>query len=240
MDDFHQDLVLQWYDLLERQLLDIMKDLPPVGHNLNSFSPRLAGLILDSCGLLDSILRQTTSDPVTIEGKSKPRRDLNIVDYAKLYAFTFELPTLRSIFLISPPSYLSPFENWSSLASGGDYHSPSWWSIHTDLKHDMIANLEQARLQVAIESLCALHQIVAVVPSFGKAVLRNGWVPGNKPSPEFTLEILEGKRTNYPILVEAKLFAAPRGEEKLPDKIEDFMPAYFHGSERLIDFFGHT
>lgn len=39
MDDFDKDQVLQWYEWLEDELLDILKYIPPAGQNLDTFSP---------------------------------------------------------------------------------------------------------------------------------------------------------------------------------------------------------
>ena len=57
---------------------------------------RVAGLVVDACGLLDSILRQVSLDPSVIDDKPKAKDNLNITDYAKLYAASFELPSLVS------------------------------------------------------------------------------------------------------------------------------------------------
>lgn len=239
MDDFDKDLILQWYEDLEDRLLNIMRYLPPAPENLNSYSPHLASLIMDACGLLDSILRQITPDPVTIDGKSVSRKELNIVHYGKLYAAKFELPGMKSIMLISPPKYHCPFTPWASLVSGGPYEPLPWWTTHTDLKHDRVANLQKARLAVAMESLCALHQVIAMVPDVGRMVLKRGWVPGRKPSPEIVIRALEGEaKFNESILVETKLFVVARGQKEFPERIEEFRPSFFNGSERLIDFFG--
>lgn len=239
MDELDKDLTLQWYEWLEEQLLDIMKVIPPAEENFIAYSPRPASLIVDACGLLDSILRQVSPNPAIVDGRSKARDELNIVDYAKLYASKFELPDLFSILLVSPPRYLNPFENWAGLVSGGQYQSLLWWSTHTDLKHDWIGNLKKGCLKTAIESLCALHQIISVVPDLAESVLRRGWVPGNKPNPQIVIEILQGKsHQSWPLLIESSLFAVPRGKEKLPTKIEDFKPAFFNASEKITDFFG--
>lgn len=40
--------------------------------------------------------------------------------------------------------------------------------------------------------------------------------------------------------MESKLFVVGRGQEKFPDKIEDFHPGLFSASERVIDFFGRS
>jgi hypothetical protein len=192
--------------------------------------------------LLDSILRQISPDPATVDGQSIPRKQLDIVHYAKLYAARFEIPTSKSILMLTPPRYLTPFSAWVALLSGSGYQPATWWRIHTDLKHDRIANLKKATLEVAIDSLCGLHLIVASLPDFAEAILRRGWVPGNKFSPSLTIKLLQGKPEAQSIsqLVESKLFIIARGREKFPDRIEDFQPGEFNGSERVIDFFGRS
>ena len=238
MDELDKDLTLQWYEWLEEQLIDIMRLIPSTPENFIAYSPRIAGLIVDACGLLDSILRQVSLDPSLVDGKAKARDDLNISDYAKLYAAKFELPTLVSILRISPPTYLNPFKDWTALVCGGTYQPLLWWTTHTNLKHDWIANLKKGCLKTAIECLCALQQIISVLPDLGTIVLRRGWVPGKKSSPQIVIEILESKNQSQALLVETKLFVVPRGPEKFPAKIEDFRPAAFNASEGLIDFFG--
>jgi hypothetical protein len=239
MDDFDKDQVLQWYTQLEEELLSIFKYVPPAKQNLAAFSPSLANVIIESCGLLDSILRQISPDPALVDGRSKPRKDLDITDYAKLYAAKLGLPVAKSIVMITPAHYLSPFNAWIDLSAGGNYRPTTWWRTHTELKHDRIANLKSARLEVAIESLCGLHLMIATLPEFARAVLRGGWVLGKKTSPQYTIEILEGSGSDS-LLVESKLFAVARGIETFPDQINDFHPSLFNASERVIDFFGRS
>ena len=139
--------------------------------------------------------------------------------------------------MITPPRYLSPFDSWIDLLSGGNYRPTTWWRTHTDLKHDRIANLDRAQLEVVIESLCGLHLMIVTLPEFARAVLARGWVLGKKTNPESTIKILEGARSES-LLVESKLFAVARGPETLPDQIGDFHPSLFNASERVLDFFG--
>jgi hypothetical protein len=237
MDDFDKDQVLQWYGWLEDELLDIFKYIPPTEQNLETFSPRLASLIIESCGLLDSVLRQVSGEVSIVDGKRVHRHDLDIRDYARLYADRYQIPSAKSILLITPPRYISPFEEWTTLITGGDYKPVGWWRTHTELKHDRIANLKNARLKCAIESLCGLHLIVSTLPEFGRTVLARGWIPGKKTSPQTTIEILEGFGSGS-LLVESKLFVISRGNEKFPQRIEDFHPSLFNASERVTDFFG--
>jgi hypothetical protein len=238
MDEFDKDQVLEWYGWLEEELLAILKYIPPADQNLQTFSPRIATLIIESCGLLDSIFRQNSPDPATIGGKSKPRRKLDICDYAELYTTQLQLPTARSILLIATPKYLTPFSAWKELLSGGDYKAAPWWRIHTELKHDRIANLKAARLEVAIESLCALHLIIATLPKFASAVIKNSWVFNPRYNPKDVIEILEGTaKAPHSFLVESKLFVVARGFETFPESMKDFHPAMFNASDRVSNIF---
>jgi hypothetical protein len=239
MNDFDKDQVLQWYGWLEDELLEILKYIPPSEQNLETFSPRLASLIIETCGLLDSVLRQVSDEVSIIDGKRVPRRNLDIRHYSKLYANRYQLPPAKSILLITPARYIAPFEEWNIVTEVGDYNPLGWWQIHTKLKHDRIANLRKAKLNVAIDSLCALHLIVGTLKEFARAVLARGWITGRKWSPELTIETLEGGGFGS-LLVESKLFVIARGEEKFPERIEDFHPGLFNASERVIDFFGRS
>jgi hypothetical protein len=243
MDDLDKYSTLQWYEDLEQQLLDFIRYVPYSPHNLNAHSPRLASIIVSACGLIDSILREITPDPSQV-AKQKSQRDLDIVNYARLYAPRFGLPTLKSILLFTPPKYLVPFGIWERFVSGRvpwtSFQSPQWWSIHNDLKHNWIPNVKKAGLEIAVESLCALHQIISSVPEFARMMLRKGWVPGTKSDPENTIQVLEGKMQSMSaVLVETQLFVVARGgKEPFPEQIDDFRPVNFGASERLIDFFG--
>ena len=241
MDDFDKDQVLRWYEWLEAELLEIIKYIPPADQNLQTFSPRLATLIIESCGLLDSIFRQVSPDPSVIDGKTTPRRKLDITDYAKLYADRFQLPTSRSILLNIPPRYLAPFSAWNGFLSGGAYQPLLWWQIHNELKHDRIAHLKKARLEVAIESLCGLQMVIATLPDFARSILSRNWVFCSGYNPQHVIEALEGKAHSewLTFLVESNLFVVARGGAgKFPDNIDDFKPSQFKASERIVNFFG--
>jgi hypothetical protein len=240
MKDSDAMQVLQWYELLEEELLDIIKDLPPADQNLKAFSPRLATVITESCGLLDSVFRQISPDPATVNGATKPAGKLVMRDYATLYAAEFELPSSRTILLTTPPRYLTPFAAWATLLSRGRYIRPPWWGTHTKLKHDRIAHIKKAQLEIAIQSLCALHMIISRVPEFAKMILRNNWVFCSGYNPEGVIEVLQGTAKDewLSFLVESKLFIFARGAQKFPAKIDDFKPSMFKASEKIANFFG--
>lgn len=241
MDAFHKDQVIEWYKWLESQLQDIMSVLPPAPENLMSYSPRIPSLILDSCGLMDSVFRQITPDTVIVDNKTKKRSKIDIKDFAKLYSANFDLHNLRSIPFTSPLQFRCPFEPWTNIASGGDYKALEWWKTYNDLKHDRIAHMKTARLNVAIDAICGLHQIISVIPEFSDAILRAGWVDTSGVNPEWLLEIMRKETKTTPFqgyLVESELFILPIGRI-VPESIDDFRPSHFNASNRVMQFFGH-
>lgn len=240
MDEFDKDQVIEWYGWIELSLLEIMKILPPSPENLEAHSPRLATLILDACGLLDSIFRQITPDPVNVGSTSKSRNQLDIADFAELYSDKFRLSKLKSIPFISPPRYISPFEDWEGIESGGEYKPLPWWNDHTKLKHDRIAHLKRAGLENAILSLCALHQVISIVRQFKGAIFRAGWINTTGINPEMLLEHLEKEAPvpqHYEHFVETRLFMLLIASN-VPDDINALRPAGFNASNRVIQFFG--
>ena len=241
MEEFDKDQVIEWYNWLEELLLDIMKILPPAPGNLESYSPRLASIILDACGLLDSIFRQITpNEELSTIKKNKKGKEPDVKDFAELYSDEFDLPRIKSIPFISPPKYFCPFKPWEAISSGGDYKPLDWWQTYNDLKHDRIANIKKAGLGNALDALCGLHQVITVVPAFSKAILRAGWIETSEVNPEELLEIMEGRSAPGPgsgFLVESKLFIVPVGIH-MPEDIDSFRPLGWCASQRAVQFFG--
>jgi hypothetical protein len=177
----------------------------------------------------------------TVRGKSIPRNKLDITHFAKLYAGRFDLPSTRSIVLVSPPRYVVPFKEWAALPSGGAYKPAPWWTAYTKMKHNRIAEITQATLDSAVQSLCGLHQVIARLPEFARASMRHGWLqPGMKWSVEYVVEELEkGGLTRATHLVETKLFATPVGRpDQFPANLSDFHTMNYVCSARLLRFFG--
>lgn len=232
MDEFERDSVIHWYELLEDRLLDFLWRVPPIGANLEVHSPHLAGIILEASGLLDSVFREIASDPATVSGK--PKRDLKIADYKELFGARFNLPNYRSYVLVSPPQVRCPFEAWDR-----NEHL-TWWATYNKIKHNRIANLRKATLDVAIESMCALHQVLSRAPNFAQAVLRAHWFKSKVISPGQALDLLKDDPgwASIRVLVGTKLFMVGRGREgSLPAKLEDFDLDAYHPDDSILDFF---
>jgi hypothetical protein len=234
MDEFERHSVVQWYELLEDRLLDCLRFIPPIEAGLAVPSPQLAGIILEASGLLDSVFREISPDPVTVGGKQKRAKALDMEDYEELYKVQFDLPNYRSYFLVSPPQVRCPFGAWDQ---GGHL---AWWADYNKIKHNRIENLRKATLNVAIDAMCALHQVLSRVPHFADAVLRRHWFKSNVGSPAQALDMLRGdpRWASVSFLVGTKVFLVARGREGgLPAKLEDFNLRAYHPDDSVQDFF---
>jgi hypothetical protein len=242
MDEFLTTSVIHWYEDVEDRLLEFLRFVPLTDANLSVTSPPLAGVITEACNILDSVFREVSPPVVTVAGKAIPRDDLDITDFAKLYAARFDLPNTKSIALVSPPRYVIPFDVWAAVASGGGPYKPApWWTAYTKLKHNRIAEINRATLESTVQSVCALHQVIARLPEFARASMRHGWLQsGMRLSVEYVVEQLEkGGRTPDPHLVETKLFATPVGRpDQFPTNLSDFHTMNYVCSARLLRFFG--
>ena len=216
MDEYLIDQVLEGYNRIEAQILGFSQWVPLISENENLKAPIFTTCILDACGLLDSFFRGFLPDPVNINGQQKGRRDCNIEDYANLYSQNLDLPNTRSLMLISPPRFRSPFEKWSRLNPSQPYIPLPWWQAHTSLKHDRLVYMEKATLGVALDCVCALHQVIARICRIEiiQLLIRRNWMttsPYFASSVRKDLERPSGKLSGV-FIIQSKLFAVPVGE----------------------------
>jgi hypothetical protein len=101
--------------------MEFLKVFPFTPENLNVPSPRLAGVVTETCHILDSLFREVSNLKETIKGEMKARDKLDVTDYAELYAKRLNLPATKSLMFVSPPRYVIPFEKWEPLTMGGKY-----------------------------------------------------------------------------------------------------------------------
>ena len=235
MDEATASNIIRWYEGLEEEVVEFLRYVPPQNQNMNVWSPRLATVIVEACGLIDSLFRYISPAKVTIHGKKKKRDKLNILDYAELHSSNLQLPAQKIILLISPPSYRNPFGIWSKQGSRS-FKTPSWWTINNDLKHQRIDNFCKATMDMAIDALAGALLIISKVPELLPATLRHGWLDLGGLNPEHLLETLQKGREGRTL--ETSLFALWLGYWELPKDIKDFSPLRYHGSKRLLSFFG--
>ncbi len=228
MEESSAASVLSHYENLEGQLIDFLKYVPFHHQNLNVWSPRLAGVITESCALMDSVLRHLSPERVTIGVTEKPRSKLTFADYVDLYFLS--LRDRRVIFLSSPPEYVQPFWKISRSAT------PHWWTVNNCLKESCVEHYELATLEVAILCLGALALVLASRSELAAVLARSGWI-GNLPrDAENLAEHIKGGVCE--VTIETRLFAIWLGNRELPEDIEEFKPVLYGASPHLMDFFG--
>ncbi len=108
MDEYLTSSVIHWYEDLEDRLLEFLRFFPFVDPNTGVSSPRLAGIITETCNILDSLLREASEPLSTIGSKRIKRDELDITHFAALYAKNLHLPSTKSVVFVSPPRYIHP------------------------------------------------------------------------------------------------------------------------------------
>jgi hypothetical protein len=236
MDEAKAGTIVQWYETLEEQIIDFLKYVPLQDQNMKTWSPRLSTVIVEACGLIDSILRYISPSEVTIRGKLKKRDKLELSDYHELYAAKLKLPDRKVIVLTSPPTYRIPFDVWSKTSRKGFFKAPEWWTIHNHLKHQRIDCFVKATLETTIDALAGSLLIIATIPDLVASTLRQGWL-AIKGNPEIIIENLQNGAAES-VTLETSLFAIWLGNRPLPDDIKDFRPILYGSSPKLVSFFG--
>ena len=116
VDEFQTSSIIYWYEELEERLIEFLKFFPFIPPNKDVSSPRLAGVVTETCHILDSLLREVSNPKETIKGKTKKKEELDVRDYAELYAKRFNLSATKSLMFVSPPQYVIPFRHLHPLA----------------------------------------------------------------------------------------------------------------------------
>lgn len=235
MDDVIATNIFRWFQSLEDQLVEFLDEVPAHVQNMGVWSPRLATIIVESCGLIDSVFRHLSPKILKIDGKTKKRDELGLSDYAELYK-DLMLYKRKVIFLIRPPEYRVPFDNWFDSSS----KAPVWWSIHNKLKHNRLKNITHARLENAMNSLAGSLLVITTVPQLGPYLISQKWFNLRGFNPEVAVEFSQkGFNCSEPFTVETSIFVVVLGQKnfKLPDNIDDFRPLLYGGSPKLMAFF---
>ena len=228
--------VIEWYNAIENQLIDFFKYVPPQSQNMSTWSPRLSTLIVESCGLIDSLLRYISPPKVQLRGKVKRREKLELSDFAELYSIERKLPNRKVILLISPPEYRTPFDVWLNQGKGISFESPSWWTTNNHLKHRRIDCFTEATLETAINAIAGSLVIIATTPQLIPVLARKGYLDLSDRHASSTIKNLQNYYGEV-ITLETSLFAMSFSSDPLPDNIHEFNPLLSGGSARLKAFF---
>lgn len=180
------DMILASYRRIEASLAGVLQVVPYCEEHKNVWSDSLIPIILESCGLLDSLWRaQLTQVPGFSE---KKRRDLSMSNYFTYFGASLEPKWL--VFWAEQPVQLFPFKGWSKDGSYKDKENESylpWWTAYNKLKHDRLLNRTCATLDIAVKAVSGLFLSVVKCEYCSLAILQSGWLSSRNTRPELYL-----------------------------------------------------
>lgn len=148
----------EYYRDLERQFENFLESVPYLSGNENTYSFRLANLILAIGAHIDSAFKEMarypeflTKYPAILTAQSGKSRNPTIRDYHDL-AVEYKLPQRKVMFKRLPErEQLIPFQQYTKV--GGRIVTPDWWRIYNGVKHHFSENFEKANLQNTRDAL---------------------------------------------------------------------------------------
>ena len=157
----------EYYKDLERQFEEFLNYVPYFQKNENTFSFRLANLIVAIGSYVDSAFREIATYPdfmkkyplilKTANGKLRKTR---ISDYHNL-AEEYSLKDKEVEFKCLPKrERIRPFAKY--LKIDGKVACPDWWQVYNGIKHHFRDNLEKANLKNAKEALSGAFLLNAI------------------------------------------------------------------------------
>lgn len=151
MIERQQYIRVHWrqYRLLEDDLIQLSNYVDFRQANLNTCSNRIAMLLVSTCALIDSTMRELYELDSTANMKSIANLLLNDPMFNCDTAIRV-LPSLANGMILKP---------WSSLASGINGMVPSWWKAYNSLKHDRFRNYEQGTLENLLTAMSGLYSV---------------------------------------------------------------------------------
>ena len=232
MNDSDGNHILEWFIELEERLVGLMQYVPYDSETEDVPLPRASGIILEAGSLVDTVFRETmVSD--------KDRGELSMRDFRPYFEEKLNLSNLRSVLFQWPPRYVTPFAAWTASADETSQRL-EWWDAYTDMKHSRVGSLPYATLGNAVETLCALHQVMSQSSFFWQPLLRKDMLTSfNLRIANFVNDLQMGSCT-HTVTVESGLFCTTLGARRFPEKISELRgDAFMHlAGRRLQRFFG--
>ncbi len=232
MNQTETEMVIEWFLDLEGRLKQYLK-MVPITWNHNAVLPLLSGIIVEAGGLVDSIFREEYD----LSKSSGLRKNLKINHFAEQYEQRYELSSKTTLIYQYPPITLNPFSAWSQGAKSADLKL-DWWEAYNKLKHEKIKQYTKSTLHNAVTSLCALHQVLSVLPCFFRSLLAHDMVALQGYAIPYAIEAIEQGQTDLPFLVDSELFATPYAGKRFPPNVNNISSAVYGGSRRLAQFLG--
>jgi hypothetical protein len=232
MNQSETELVIEWFVDLESWLKKYLK-MVPITWNHNAVLPLLSGIIVEAGGLVDSVFRKEYD----LSQSSIQRKNLKITHFAAQYEQRYELSSKTTVIYQYPPVLLNPFFSWAPNAQGAGL-TLDWWDAYNKLKHEKIEHYAKSTLSNAATALCALHQVLSVLPCFFRSLISHDMVALGGYGVPYAIEAVEQGLTEMPFLVDSELFATPYAAKRFPADLDDVSSVAYGGSRRLAQFLG--
>ncbi|EGU9031257.1 hypothetical protein GA076_23795 [Vibrio parahaemolyticus] len=192
---FDEEVVIEiyeWYENIESRLSDVVGIVPLSSEKdlAKIHSPRLVSIIIETCSVIDTLLRAQMPERFKrpgAKGREMTRNGANIYDYHRELESTLKLTESKSVLLKGKPLLLCPFEKWSSTSNSSPM---AWWRVYNRLKHNRIESSKEANLLHCVNALCALKQVMTKIPDVMRLSLRFNWVQDSTVNPEILLPLL--------------------------------------------------
>lgn len=226
--------VCLWFEEIERQLIEVLKVIPPYGSNLQAWSPRLASVISESCQLVGSLFSSPLPQSVSVGGKQVRRDRMTIDHFRELYAAKLRLPERRAILTADLPGlWLVPYSSWGFP----NPQAPSWWATHNDMKHSRLDSYSRSTIQTAVDAASGALIAISSMQEMLDAIIGREWFNmNNRSDPEVVKKLIREDHLHH-FTVETALFIVPITNQKLPETIADLSSVLF-GSRRLATYLG--
>ena len=229
--------IYEWYQSIEKRLLEITDIVPFASESdLKKIqSPRLVPIIVETCSVVDTLLRPLMPDKFKRpgpKGREITRKGANIYDYYRELEKSLKLKQTKSLLLQGIPILLCPFANWSD-----DSNKPIlWWRAYNRLKHDRIKASKEANLFHCINALCALMQLMTKIPEVMEFSLRFNWVQTAGYNPILVIEDVTTINSSK-FVAYSQFFATFLSPENW-NSPDDVRPVNLKNNEKLIGHLG--
>lgn len=150
----------EYYEDLERQFEDFLVYVPYLEGNEETYSFRLANLLLSIGAHIDSALKEIAKysyfpskypDMLNPIGKNGKPRKPTIKDYYPI-SEEYELPERVVIFKCLPNrENIQPFEKYKRKTGKGKM--PYWWKAYNNVKHNFNESFQEAKLKTVRDAL---------------------------------------------------------------------------------------
>jgi len=148
------------FELIQKDLIHLFSYVEPSDKNLDTYSFRIYELFFRTCVEIEANFKAILRE----NGYQKQIDKLNISDYKRinkshrLSSYWVKIP-----YWSGEQDTIVPFEKFS-LCDGNDSKkesTPDWYNAYTSVKHNRLANFEQANLKNLMNAVCALVVVLS-------------------------------------------------------------------------------